>query len=171
MPKHQSDFVDVRVSEGTREMARRPQLKFADLEQEKKWWTERKMEVQFKLRELRLQLSEGIANASAKARTGSDFFGMKSAIEISIKSERTALLREMDEIESNLAAVKLKIQQQNARVAITCFDTLKDGGPVTSSDLMRADGSVNFGPGIMLVIDLLREILATLKEIKENRSE
>ena len=157
---HRQPSAQARVSEGTRAMARPATLKFADLDQERAFWITQKTDVQKEFEDAKQGLIQDLSEASRKLR-GEEFMAKKISIEAHWSSSRQGLVMRLREIEAALASVKLRKKQEADRVAY------QNG--VTSGGLIRADGNVDLGQAMLVLIEEFRGLRKDLSTLLANK--
>lgn len=172
---HHDGAKEVLVSQGSRELARPAQLKFASHEQERDFWIKESSAVERAIMDLNSSFAGNLAAASRNAKGGKDWQGRKSAIESTHADNKKQLVQRKQQIEVRLRELRLLIHQENQRVAhqnAAAKTNRVSAAAEWCPEATRADGSVDYGVLLFRTIAELREmrgLLARMCELMEKK--
>lgn len=158
---HKPTGVDhVIVSQGTRQMAKMPASKFADIDQEIQFILSELDQTRLQFAALKRSVSEQISRASKSSRDGQEFLRRKNIIESESSTKREELRKNLADLETWLRDAKLRSKQESERNAKSVSDHLGVGQVA-----VRNDGSIDYGLLAVIMLNELKSINGTLSEV------
>lgn len=158
---HKPTGVDhVIVSQGTRQMAKMPASKFADIDQEIQFILSELDQTRLQFAALKRYTSEQISRASKSSRDGQEFLRRKHIIESESSTKREEIRKNLTDLETWLRDAKLRSKQQSERNARAVSEHLG-----ISQVAVRNDGSIDYGLLAVAMLNELKSISGTLAEV------